>query len=267
MTMERLRFTQDTYHTEPRKPGLISRLLPSFVFYTDIIRIVRQASTRAKEGRYETPEWCESSMATLRALERVGITVEISGIDNFRGVDGPCVFIGNHMSTLETFVLPVIIAPIKDTTFVVKQSLVEYPVFKYVMRSRNPITVGRSNPRDDLKAVLDGGVERLRAGMSVIIFPQTTRTAAFDPEQFNSIGIKLAKKAGVPVIPIALKTDAWGNGRYLKDFGKVDPVKTVHFAFGEPLTIKDRGIEEHQRIIDFITMNLMEWGGQTVERS
>ena len=68
------------------------------------------------------------------------------------------------MSALETFVLPCIIEPFKDTTFVVKQSLIDYPVFKYVMRSRNPIAVGRTNPRDDLKAVLDGGKRYCRQG-------------------------------------------------------------------------------------------------------
>jgi 1-acyl-sn-glycerol-3-phosphate acyltransferase len=163
------------------------------------------------------------------------------------------------MSALETFVLPVIIAPIKDATFVVKQSLVEYPVFKHVMRARNPVTVGRSNPRDDLKAVLEGGAERLKAGLSIIIFPQTTRTPVFYPDQFNSIGIKLAKRAGVPAVPFALKTDAWGNGNWLKDFGRIDPAKTVHFAFGKPLRIGDRGSEEHRQIVEFIQAKLKEW--------
>jgi hypothetical protein len=36
----------------------------------------------------------------------------------------------------------------------------------------------------------------------------------------------------------------------------------VHFAFGEPLTIMGRGVEEHQRIIHFITGKLGEWGGK-----
>ena len=95
--------------------------------------------------------------------------------------------------------------------------------------------------------------------MSIIIFPQTTRTPVFDPEQFNTIGIKLAKKAGVPVVPIALKTNAWGNGTFLKDYGKIDPSKKVHFAFGKPLWIKDRGTEEHQEVIEFISGKLKEW--------
>ncbi len=261
--MEQTLFGQDIYRTESRKPSLFARFIPSVAFYASMLRIVMQASSKAKRGNYDTAEWCKSSLAMLRALEQSGIRIEIAGIDNFRSLAGPCVFIGNHMSTLETFVLPTIIAPIKEATFVVKQSLVEYPVFKHVMRSRNPITVGRSNPRDDLRAVLDGGTERLKAGISIIIFPQTTRTPIFIKEQFNTIGIKLAKRAEVPVVPVALKTDAWGNGRLLKDFGRIDPAKTVHFAFGKPLLIRDRGNEEHEQIIDFIRGKLEDWAHDT----
>ncbi len=195
----------------------------------------------------------------LRALENIGVKFEITGIDHFRELKEPCVFLANHMSTLETFVLPVIIAPIKPVTFVVKQSLVNTPVFRYVMRSRDPVTVGRTNPREDLKAVLDGGSERLHAGISIIIFPQTTRFLDFDPKRFNTIGIKLAKRANVPVVPLALKTDAWGNGRILKDFGKMVPSRKVHFAFGSPLRIKDRGAEEHEKVIEFIAGRIRKW--------
>ena len=257
--LEELTYVDNIYTSPPRPLSLMARTFPSLRFYQRCFMIVWRASGLAKRGGYKTPEWSQSSLATLRALEEVGVQVKITGTEHFRALDGPCVFIANHMSTLETFVLPTIIAPVKDATFVVKQSLVDYPVFRYVMRSRDPITVGRSNPRDDLKAVLEGGTERLRAGRSIIIFPQTTRTPVFDPESFNTIGIKLAKKAGVPVVPVALKTDAWGTGRILKDYGKIDPSRRVYFAFGSPLTIKDRGAEEHSQIIEFISGKLKEW--------
>ncbi len=106
---------------------------------------------------------------------------------------------------------------------------------------------------------MEGGMERLKAGRSIIIFPQTTRTHQFDPEQFNTIGVKLAKKAGVPVIPIALKTDAWGNGRFIKDFGKINPARKVYFAFGAPMPVAGRGTEEHEAVIRFIRANLDLW--------
>jgi 1-acyl-sn-glycerol-3-phosphate acyltransferase len=258
-------FENGRYKTAVQPLSIPARTFPSLTFYRDLLCIVRAGSSQAKHGSYDTSDWCRDSLLTLRALERVGVTVEVTGLENITSFDGPCVFIGNHMSTLETFVLPTLIAPLKDTTFVVKQSLVDYPVFKHIMRARNPITVGRVNARDDFKAVLDGGTARLAAGLSVIIFPQTTRSMVFDPATFNTIGIKLAKKTGAPIVPIALKTDAWGNGSLLKDYGKIDPARPVHFAFGRPLRIRDRGTEEHEAIISFITENLKEWEGPVRE--
>lgn len=259
--MEPLSYVHGSYRTGTVRRSLLGRISPALGLYSRIFSIVLRGGAKAKRGAYGTPEWCFSSLETLRALEEIGCAIAIDGIDHFRSLDGPCVFIGNHMSTLETFVLPCIIAPFKDCTFVVKQSLVDYPVFKHIMRSRDPITVGRTNPRDDLKAVFDGGEARLRAGRSIVIFPQTTRTEVFDPAQFNTIGIKLAKRTGVPVVPVALKTDAWGNGRRFKDFGRIDPSKQVRFEFGRPMTIASRGEEEQEQIIAFISGRLKEWGG------
>jgi 1-acyl-sn-glycerol-3-phosphate acyltransferase len=241
------------------RASAFTRLFPGIVFYSNLARIVFKSSSQAKEGRYGNEEWARSSYEVMQMLEEVGITFEITGIDNFSGLAGPSVFIGNHMSALETFTLPCIIEPFKDVTFVVKQSLIDYPVFRYVMRSRNPIVVGRTNPRDDLRAVLEGGAQILSGGRSLVIFPQTTRTPVFDPNEFNTIGIKLAKRSNVPIVPIALKTDAWGNGERIKDFGKIDPSKKVYFSFGRPMMVKDRGVEEHNAVIAFIEKHLKQW--------
>jgi 1-acyl-sn-glycerol-3-phosphate acyltransferase len=256
-------FTGDSYSTPQGSGRALLRAFPSLFFYCQELLIVWRSSRLAKHGKYDTAAWASSSHVLLRSLESVGVRVEITGVDHVRRLDGPCVFIANHMSILETFVLPGIVAPIRETTFVVKQSLVEYPVFKHVMRSRDPITVSRTNPREDLRAVLEGGEQRLRAGISIVVFPQTTRTTTFDPTDFNTIGVKLAKKAEVPIIPLALKTDAWGNGRYLKDFGRIRPSLTVHFAFGSPLWVKDRGREEHEAIVRFISERLVDWNART----
>ncbi len=247
------------YDTPPVRLGLISRLLPSCVFHVHNVLIVRKAGAKAKRGEYGDADWAGSSQDIMRSLEAVGVRIHIEGVENFAKLKGPCVIIGNHMSTLETFTLPGMIRPKIPVTFVVKESLINYPVFGPVMRSRNPILVGRTNPREDLRAVLEGGEQRLRAGISIIIFPQTTRALTFDPAQFNSIGVKLAKRAGVQVLPLALKTDAWANGRFVKEFGKINPAIPVRFRFGEPMFVKDRGNEEHQAIIDFIESSLKEW--------
>ena len=258
-----IHFEKGAYSTKASKVSLLARLFPGLVFYSNTAWIVFWAGRAAKQGIYGNEEWAVSSYDIMTALEKVGVSIEISGIDNFRSLNSPCVFIGNHMSALETFILPCIIQPLTDTTFVVKESLIDYPVFGPVIRSRNPVLVGRTNPREDLKAVLKGGTEILSSGRSIVIFPQTTRTPVFNPSEFNTIGVKLAKKADVPVVPIALKTDAWGNGKRLKDFGKIDPSKKAYITFGKPLKIKDRGVEEHNAIISFIQEHLKKWGGET----
>jgi 1-acyl-sn-glycerol-3-phosphate acyltransferase len=252
-------FPGDTYVT-PADAGAFERLCPSFFFTWYVVDILRHDGRLASAGLYGGKEWVEGSCRTVRLLERCGIRFHIGGMNNIDTVDGPCVFVGNHMSTLETFVLPSLIQPRKSVTFVVKESLLGYPWFGPVLGSRKPVVVRRQNPREDFSAVMEGGTARLAAGRSVIVFPQSTRAPAFDPAAFNSMGVKLAKRAGVPVVPVALRTDAWANGRLIRDYGGLDPSKTVHIRFGEALRVDGAGKTEHAAVCGFIGRNLREWG-------
>ncbi|NTW50861.1 MAG: 1-acyl-sn-glycerol-3-phosphate acyltransferase [Chlorobiales bacterium] len=247
------------YKTKSQSPSLLARLSPSVGFYSKMARIVFRSSREAKRGEYKDVHWAASSREIMEALESTGVQIEIENIEMLKKLNTPCVFVANHMSTLETFILPAIIQPLRNVVFVVKRELTEYPVFRYVNNSRNPIIVDRKNPKDDLKAILDGGAERLKNGISVIVFPQTTRTTDIDPKTFNSIGVKLAARAGVPIVPIALRSDAWGMGKLIKDFGKINPAKPVKFCFGEPIPVIGTGKEAHEKVIEFISGKLNEW--------
>lgn len=251
--------SENVYQTAGAPASWLAGCCPTPVFYAKILGIVYRGARLAKKGLYDNRSWIESSLTAVRALEIVGGRLEVHGLENVQRLPSPAVFIGNHMSILETFVLPCLIQPFRDVTFVVKQSLISYPLFGHVMRNRNPVVVGRENPREDLKTVLEEGRKRLEADISVVIFPQTTRSVEFDPGKFNTLGVKLAKRCSVPVVPLALKTDAWGLGRRIKDFGPIRPGKTVHFRFGEPLTIRGSGKDEHSRVVEFIQNNLAEW--------
>lgn len=253
----KLNYQSGRYHTEGAKKSLF----PTFFFYKRLISIILNASEKAKKNEYDYNEWVLDNMRVIKNLERVGINFQIEGIDNISSLEGkPSVIIANHMSTLETFTLGGILFPIQKITFVVKQKLVEMPVFKHIMLSRNPIAVTRVNPREDLKKVLEEGTKRLEEGFSVVIFPQTTRCYNFDAKEFNSIGVKLAKRANVPIIPLALKTDAWANGKLIKDFGKIDISKKVYFIFGSPLYVEGLGQNEHKEVVRFISDNLERLG-------
>lgn len=253
----------NVYTSEDKRLSFVGRTFPSLMFYTRFISTVVRCAGLAKRGEFGDRQWSDNSWNVVKILEDVGVRVRINGLEHVEDVNGPCVFIGNHMSFLETVILPAIILP-KPVTFVVKQSLLEYPVFKHVLASRDPIAVTRTNPRQDLKVVLDEGVKRLQQGMSVVVFPQSTRSHIFDPSQMSSIGVKLAKKADVPVIPIALKTDALQNGKLLKDFGRIEPRLPIEFAFDTQRVIEGRGNGVQEEVNSFIEKKLDEWGKDLV---
>lgn len=221
--------------------------------------IVLKTRSQARAGVYDDKAWADSSYYIFRFIEKTGGVFHLSGMENIVKSPEPVIFIGNHMSTLETMILPGLISPLRRVTFVVKESLVKHPLFGDVMKSRDPIIVGRTDPRKDLEAVMNGGMELLSRGISIVIFPQSTRSIEFRPEDFNSLGVKLAKKAGVKVIPVGLKTDFWGNGKIIKELGPIDSHKPIYIRFGEPFEVTGSGKEENQKIIDFIQSSLQMW--------
>ncbi len=260
--MQKGYFESDHYITPGiDNPGLIDKILVDsrLYFAAKYAYIVLKTRRQAIRKIYGDKEWADSSYYILKFIERTGGKFNITGMDNIAKSPEPVLFIGNHMSTLETMVLPCLISPHRKVTFVVKESLVSHPLFGDVMRSRNPIVVGRTDPRKDLEAVMNGGLDRLSEGISIIIFPQSTRSLDFKPEDFNSLGVKLAKKAGVKIVPFALKTDFWGNGRLIREIGPLNHGKEIHFRFGEPFSVSGSGKDDNQRIIEFIQAALRDW--------
>jgi 1-acyl-sn-glycerol-3-phosphate acyltransferase len=251
--------TQNSYRSPAGKGFWLARKAPTLMFYRKMLLLVWKSWRLAKKGVYNGEKWVQISLGMVKALESVGVQFEIQNISGHQHLTSACVYVGNHMSILETFVLPCLIRPYRKVTFVVKKSLMEYPFFGPILQSRDPIVVGRVNPRQDLKTVLEDGQARLDKNISIIIFPQTTRSLDFNVNKFNSLGIKLAKRANVPVIPVAFKTDAWGIGRKFKDFGKINPQIPVRICFGDPLHIQGSGKEEHHHIIEFISGKLKAW--------
>jgi 1-acyl-sn-glycerol-3-phosphate acyltransferase len=197
----------------------------------------------------------------VQIVESVGGKVNISGLEALSHINRPVVFIANHMSLLETLILAGIALPFTRVTFVIKEELRHYPVIGHFMRALKLIAVSRQNPREDLKTVMLAGSKFIASGGSIYIFPQATRSVEFNIQGFNTLGVKLAARAGVPVMPVAIKTDFQGNGKLVKAMGLIDPGKQLYFKFGEPMAVEGKGREAHQYVVEFIAENLKAWGG------
>jgi 1-acyl-sn-glycerol-3-phosphate acyltransferase len=243
----------------------LARHLPgwrAFIYYIRLALAFASARLDGYRGKLTRERWLKASIKCLQAVESAGGRLNVSGLEGVARHKGPVVYIANHMSILETVILPSFILAFNDVTFIIKDELRNYPVIGGVMKALNLIAVYRKNPREDLKIVLNEGHLRLRQGCSVVVFPQATRSTVFDQKNFNTLGVKLARKAGVPVVPLALKTDFHGTGRWIKDIGPIDPERPLYFKFGNPTPVVGNGYATHQLVVEFISQNLKFWGAE-----
>lgn len=263
-------FAGDAYDTpESMRKSMLYRLSlgSRWYFYLNNFGIFARTGRCGRRGRLDKERQIYFSNKNFRLVEKCGGRIHLRGLENLRDVSGePVVLIGNHMSLLETALFHAVAREYLDFTFVIKQSLLTVPFFRDIMRSLGAIPVGRENPRDDLRAVLGDGKKVLESGRSIIIFPQSTRSETFDAAKFKSIGIKLAKSAGVRVLPFALKTDFLGNGKYLRDMGPVRPKRGVYFEFAPARAVEGNGQALQQEIIGFIQSRLASWQAMDSEQ-
>ena len=82
--------------------------------------------------------------------------------------------------------------------------------------------------------------------------------------EFNSLGTKLAARAGVPIVPVAIKTDYWRNGKWIKDLGPLDRKQPVNISFGTPIEAVNNERKAQESIVGYITSRLEAWGVEVI---
>ena len=225
-----------------------------------IIGVAVRCGWRQLFGRFNYDAWAEICMSTVHTCEKVGGVMTFEGFEQRAAYPGPVVYVSNHMSTLETMVFPVTLLAFGKIAIILKKSLLDLPLAGGALRALDSIPVNRKNAREDLVTVLEQGPIRLAGGSSVLLFPQGTRQSVFEARRFNSLGAKLAERAKVPVVPLAVQTDFLQNGKWIKDFGMVDPARPLRFACG-PVLMPELGAKKaHEQSVAFIEGKLREWG-------
>lgn len=172
-----------------------------------------------------------------------GITVEADGFEN---VDPrkPCVFMSNHQSVVDIGAL-VLTLPL-PWRFVAKRELAWIPFFGWAMWLGGHIIIDRGN-REKAIASLRRAAQRIRGGMSVIIFPEGTRSETGEMRAFKSGGFHLALEAQVPIVPVTVSGSRHltpkrslrvESGRVLVRYGK--PLETRGLGLGDREALKQR---------------------------
>ena len=133
-------------------------------------------------------------------LKVCGVRVELEGAESIRR-DIPRIYMANHCSYFDIFAL--LSALPVDFKFIVKQELMEIPVFGHAMRRAGYIGIERKDPRKALKSMHEAA-ERIRNGASVLIFPEGTRSDDGRLQPFKPGGFHLALKSGCDIVPVTI---------------------------------------------------------------
>jgi len=178
-----------------------------------------------------------------------GIEYRFEGLENIPASNH--VMIANHQSEWETIILHTLKPPLCT---VLKQELLNIPIFGWGLRLIKPIPLDRSQPAKMLRKVLKVGGERLEEGLSVLIFPEGTRVAPGKRKPFSKSAAMIACKAGVPLVPVAHNAgEHWDPKSWIKMSG------TLTMRIGKPIpTVGRRADEVIAEAQDWVEKQLIE---------
>lgn len=140
-------------------------------------------------------------------LAVTGAQVTYSGLEHLRAFQ-PCVYISNHQSNVDIWAL-ICVLPV-STRFVAKEELFRIPALGWAMAAAGFVSIDRGNRSKAIRS-LELAAQKIRAGRSLVLFPEGTRSRSGELAPFKKGPFHLAIQAGVPLVPIAIK----GSGRVL----------------------------------------------------
>lgn len=225
------------YTTSAHAAHPLARRLPTFAYYTLFFRAVYDARRHLSRGDDPYKTWTAFCVQVLRAFERVGVRMDFHGYGPDSLPAGPFVAVANHMSLMDSMIAAALLCPVRPATGVVADRLVNTPLIGPIVRASRAVTVTGRSARRDLTKLYAEVVPRLRDGEVFIVFPEGQRGRALDIGRFNSLGVKLARAAEVPLIPVALRTDAWGIGLRALYLAPVRPAIPMRLQILPPVPV------------------------------
>jgi len=175
--------------------------------------------------------------------------LKIKGVENIPK-EGGVIITSNHRSYFDIFTICA--AMPRDVRWVVKNTLMHYPILGFVLRNIRAVGLDRGNPRDAVKALMQTAKE-LQSGDVIAMFPEGTRSTTEEMLPFKSGAFALALKAGVPVVPVAIE----GSEKVLAAKKLImNCCKQVNITFLEPIDPKQFG-KDRQLMSDEISKRIL----------
>lgn len=160
------------------------------------------------------------------------------------------VFMANHRSLFD---IPALIVSLPgQTRFLAKKGLFQIPIFGWAIRAGGFVTIDRKNlstARDSFAQA----VSRLRAGISVLVFPEGTRSTVEELLSFQRGGFLLALKSGLPIVPVGIR----GSREVQSKKAHVIRPGTIWVQYGAPQITGDYSVSAKDELMDTVREEML----------
>jgi 1-acyl-sn-glycerol-3-phosphate acyltransferase len=161
----------------------------------------------------------------------------------------PYVFMSNHRSQFDILAVVEALSDFQ-LRWVAKVELTRVPVFGWALKHTGHIIIDRSN-RQQSVATLRAARSKMDDGVSVVIFPEGTRSADQALLPFKKGGFMLALETGIPIVPIAVR-----GSREILPRGSWQPASgEIEVVVGAPIPVAGADRDE---LVDRVRAFILE---------
>jgi 1-acyl-sn-glycerol-3-phosphate acyltransferase len=215
-------------------------LIPAISVYTIVLGTLSIGSSLF-ESRGYFAHWCARTWSRL-ILATTGVEVDVDGLDRLTP-GRTYVFVSNHQSIYD---IPILFWSLPfQLRIIAKESLGRFPFLGWHLRRTGHMLVDRRRPD---RVRIFAWAERLTAqGLSLIVFPEGTRSRDGQVGRFKGGSFLLALQAGLPIVPLSVvgSRHIMLKGRLATYPGRVrlvvhDPIDTTGLADADPKAFGER---------------------------
>lgn len=199
-------------------------------------------------GKFNPAFKDRSSLRIVRRAFKIikfisGVKTTVIGQENIPE-DEPVLFVGNHNSYFDIVIAYTFMK--RPTGFVAKKELNGFLFVRRWMRNLYCLFLDRKNLKEGLKTILTG-IDYIKNGISIVIFPEGTRNKGDDVQEFHSGSFKLAEKSGCKIIPMVQNNT---KSIFEKQFPRIKASHTV-IEFGKPIDLNELSKEDRKNIAQY----------------
>ncbi len=179
-------------------------------------------------------QWCAHAWGRL--LVWISITrVNMQNVSLLSQVQEPVIYMSSHSGFFDIYLFLGYI--LRQYRIVSKEEIFKLPVVGFAMRRMGYISVSRKNPKKSAKG-LSQSVQTIKRGLSVLIYPEGSRSRTGEIQPFRRGSFRFAKEVNVPIVVVRITGPHQVMPPFQKGISLVYPGKKVNIEFLDIVPVK-----------------------------